>query len=71
MYECEAVAWVEHFSHPRGAPTPRAPFTARTVLQSGDNLSHRVGVRAIVKPYVIRCKFDFENNIGEVQAKRR
>ena len=51
--------------------TPVVPLHHAHGLQSGDNLAHRVAVRAIVKPYVTRRKFDFENNIGEVQAKRR
>ena len=38
-----------------------APLHRAHGLQSGDNLAHRVGVRAIVKPYVTRRKFDFED----------
>ena len=55
----------------RASLNPAVPLHHAHGLQSGDNLEHRVAVRAIVKPYVTRRKFDFENNIGEVQAKRR
>ena len=49
----------------RASLTPAVPLHRAHGLQSGDNLAHRVAVRAIVKPYVTRRKFDFENNIGE------
>ena len=43
---------------------PRYPCSTRTasnLAKSGDNPAHRVAVRAIVKPYVTRRKFDFED----------
>ena len=49
----------------RASLTPAVPLQHAHGVQSGDNLVHRVAVRAIVKPYVTRRKFDFENNIGE------
>ena len=55
----------------RASLTPAVPLHRVHGLQASDNLALRVAVRAIVKPYVTRRKFDFENNIGEVQAKRR
>ena len=55
----------------RASLTPAVPLQHAHGLQSGDNLAHRVAVRAIVKPYVTRRKFDFENNIGEAQGKRQ
>ena len=36
----------------RASLTPAVPLHRSHGLQSGDNLAHRVGVRAIVKPYV-------------------
>ena len=36
----------------RGSLTPTVPLHRAHGFQSGDNLAHRVGVRAIVKPYV-------------------
>ena len=32
--------------------TPAVPLHRAHGFQSGDNLAHRVGVRAVVKPYV-------------------
>ena len=45
----------------RASLTPAVPLHRAHGFQSGDNLAHRVGVRAIVKPYVTRRKFDFED----------
>ena len=51
---CEAVAWVERAI--RALLSPPAVLLHRAHgFQSGDNLAHRVGVRAIVKPYVFGC----------------
>ena len=56
----EAVAWVERAIRALLIP-PAVPLHHAHGLQSGDNLAHRVAVRAIVKPYVTRRKFDFED----------
>ena len=39
----------------RASLTPAVPLHRAHGFQSGDNLAHRVGVRAIVKPYVFGC----------------
>ena len=39
----------------RASLTPAVPLHRAHDFQSGDNLAHRVGVRAIVKPYVFGC----------------
>ena len=39
----------------RASLTPAVPLHRAHGFQSGDNLEHRVGVRAIVKPYVFGC----------------
>ena len=39
----------------RASLTPAVPLHRAHGIQSGDNLAHRVGVRAIVKPYVFGC----------------
>ena len=39
----------------RASLTPAVPLHRAHGFQSGDNLAHRVGVRAIVKPYAFGC----------------
>ena len=39
----------------RASLAPAVPLHRAHGIQSGDNLAHRVGVRAIVKPYVFGC----------------
>ena len=39
----------------RASLTPAVPLHRAHGFQSGDNLAHRVGVRAIGKPYVFGC----------------
>ena len=66
----EAVTGAERAIRALLSP-PRCPCTTLTASNLATTWRTGGRARAIVKPYVTRRKFDFENNIGEVQAKRR
>ena len=66
----EAVTGAERAIRALLSP-PRCPWTTRTAFNLATTWRSGGRARAIVKPYVTRRKFDFENHIGEAQAKRR